>query len=147
VVARADGREDSMTQTITLISHHGIWQSSDMRTSIGGATTDDFAIKHVMVTCPDGVALLSYGGAGSVRVAGQYVHLSDWIRQIVRGHGRGLDETFIYLCERATEDLGKLLFKEKIAHMFTIGSFLNGMPWVLQIRNFPVLPEFRAGSD
>jgi len=142
-----------LTQTITVITDHGIWQSSDMRTSIGGVTKDNYSYKHVGVTCRDGSALLSYAGAGSVPVAGQYVDISDWIRQILRGQDRGLNETFIYLCERATEDLGELLFKKKIFHMFTVGSFLNGTPWVLQIRNFlvsresgagPIEPEFRT---
>jgi hypothetical protein len=54
------GEEITLTQTITLIADHGIWQSSDMRTSIGGVTKDDYSIKHVTVNCPDGVALLSY---------------------------------------------------------------------------------------
>jgi hypothetical protein len=125
-----------LTQTITLVADHGIWQSSDMRTSIGNATKDDYSIKHVMVNCPDGVAVLCYAGAGSVLVGGKYIDISDWIRQILRGRVRGLDETFIYLRERANEDLGKLLFKERIHHMFTVGSFLNGIPWVVQIRNF-----------
>ncbi len=153
VAPRGDGGETTLTQTITVITDHGIWQSSDMRTSIGGVTKDDYSIKHVGVNCPDGVALLSYAGAGSVPVAGQYVDISDWIRQILRGQVRGLNETFIYLCERATEDLGELLSKKKVFHMFTVGSFLNGTPWVLQIRNFPVSrgsgagpiePEFRT---
>jgi hypothetical protein len=141
----AMGEDTTLTQTITLIADHGIWQSSDMRISIDGVTKDDYSIKHVIVNCPDGVALLSYAGEGRFRVAGQYVHTSDWIRQILRGQGRGLDETFIYLRERATEDLGELLFKKKIAHMFTVGALLNGTPWVLQIRNFPVSRESRAG--
>ena len=73
---------------------------------------------------------------------------------ITRARFRGLDETFIYLCrERATEDLGKLLFKEKIPHMFTVGSFLNryalGPPnskfsCVARARGISIEPEFRT---
>jgi hypothetical protein len=114
-----------------------------MRTSIGGAPKDDFSFKHVIVKCPDGDAVLSYAGAGSIPVAGKYVDISDWVRQILRGPARRLDETFIYLRERATEDLGKLLSERRIAHMFTGAAFLDGVPWVLQIRNFP---EWRSGA-
>ena len=123
-----------MTLTVTLINRHGIWQSSDLRICDPRTKTlvDDYSIKHVGFRCPDGAALVTYAGVGRVKD----VHLSDWIRQFVRGESYTVDQTLIQIRQRATEDLGELLLEKQIPHMFSIGAFLNGMPWVAQIRTF-----------
>ncbi len=149
LASRAAGREQDgrgqlrplMTFTVTLVNQHGIWQSSDLRITDPktGQLVDDFSIKQLSFRCPDGAALLTYSGAGSVGG----VQVSDWIRQFLRGETRTVDQTLIQIREHATRDLGPLLLKLKIKHMFNVGAFLGGVPWIVQIRNFQVS---RAGE-
>ena len=47
-----------------------------------------------------------------------------------------MDESLIFIRENATKDLGALLSKRGIPHMFSVGAFLAGRPWCIQIRNF-----------
>ncbi len=96
---------------------------------------DDYSIKHVILRCPDGAALLAYAGAGRINS----LDLSDWLREILRGESRTLDQTCIHIRENATRDLAPLLRAPNIQHMFSIGAFLQGRPWVVQIRNFDPL--------
>jgi len=121
-----------MTLNLMLINPSGIWQCSDMRLTDPktGKLVEDHSVKHVLLRCGDGAALIMYSGIGSVRD----VPLSDWIRQILRGEPRTLDQSLIYLRERATEDLGPIV-KGEYHHRFTIGSFLHGRPWFVQIIN------------
>jgi hypothetical protein len=94
-----------MTFTLTLISQHGIWQSSDQRLTDPktNRVEDDYSSKHVGFRCPDGAALLTYAGVG--RAFG--VHISDWIREFTRGESQSVDQTLIQIRQRATEDLGE----------------------------------------
>jgi hypothetical protein len=102
---------------------------------------DDFSIKQISFRCPDGAALLSYAGAGRIGS----VHISDWIRQLLRGDSYTLDQTLIRIRQDATRDLGDRLLKRGIKHMFSVGAFLRGIPWVVQIRNFSVTRELCEG--
>jgi len=125
-----------MTLNLTIISTWGIWQSSDHRL-VDTATSmplDNFSVKHVLLRCPDGSALLAYAGAGRVGD----VDLSNWIREMLRGESRTLDQSFILIRENATRDLAPLLRGQNIYHMFSIGAFLTERPWAIQIRNFNV---------
>lgn len=123
-----------MTLNLTIINRWGIWQSSDHRLTdtATGRVVDDDSIKHVILRCPDGAALLAYAGAGRIN----NLDLSDWIRETLRGETRSLDQSFILIRENATRDLAPLLRANNIHHMFSIGAFLNGRPWAIQIRNF-----------
>jgi hypothetical protein len=106
---------------------------------------DDFSIKHVAFRCPDGAALLTYAGAGRVTSAGVDVHVSDWIRQFIRGESYTVDQTLIQIREHATRDLGALLLRHGVKHMFSVGASLGGIPWVVQIRNFSLTREHGEG--
>jgi hypothetical protein len=132
-----------MTFTVTIVSQHGIWQSSDLRLTKPGTrkVEDDFSIKQISFRCPDGAALLTYAGAGRV----YSVHISDWIRQFLRGESYTVDQTLIQIREHATRDLGELLKKCDLKHMFSIGAYIRGIPWVAQIRNFSVTPHLGEG--
>ena len=68
--------------------------------------------------------------------AGAVVEISDWIRETLRGESRTLDQSFILIRENATRDLAPSLRAHGICHMFSIGAFLAGRPWAVQIRNF-----------
>lgn len=123
-----------MTLNLTIANRWGIWQSSDHRLTDAktGKVVDDYSVKHLILRCPDGAALLCYAGIG--RVNG--LDLSDWLRETLRGETRSLDQSFILIRENATRDLAPLLRTQNIQHMFSIGAFLKANPWVVQIRNF-----------
>lgn len=125
-----------MTLNLTIVNPFGIWQCSDHRLTdpVTCKPTDNHSIKHVIFRCPDGSALLAYAGAGRI---GSVV-ISDWIRETLRGETRTLDQSFIQLRENASRDLAPLLQDRGIPHMFSIGAFLAGRAWVVQIRNFIV---------
>lgn len=122
-----------MTLNITIVAQWGIWQCSDHRLTnpITGRLVEDDSVKHVAFRFPDGGALLAYSGIGSV--AG--ISISDWVREVLRGETRSLDNTFIYLREQATRSIGPFV-QGKYHHVFSIGAFLQGHPWIIQIRNF-----------
>ena len=123
-----------MTLNLTIVNPFGIWQGSDHRLTDPntGVVVEDFSVNHVILRCRDGSALLAYAGAGRI----EKVDLSDWLRETLRGENRILDESLIFIRENATKDLGALLSKRGIPHMFSVGAFLAGRPWCIQIRNF-----------
>jgi hypothetical protein len=125
-----------------LINQCGCWQSADFRGThpTSGCVVDDYLPKQIALRCTDGSALLAYTGVAAAKVANQTVRLSDWIRQILRGESRTVDQSLIYLRERATADLGPACAKHGMHHVFTVGAFLGGHPWIAQIRNFPFAP-------
>lgn len=128
-----------MTFTLTLVNDHGVWQSSDLRLSDPrtGALVDDYSVKHVAFKCPDGSALLTYAGVGRVGPD----HISDGVRSVIRGESYTVDQTLLRMRERATQDLGNLLFRGNIAHMFSVGAISKDFRGVVQIRNFSVTTE------
>lgn len=123
-----------MTLNQTIVNQWGIWQCSDHRlvNPATGRVVTNHSIKHVILRCTDGAALLAYAGAGQVNS----VDLSDWIRETLRGESRTLNESLILIRENATHDLAPILHRRGICHMFSIGAFLAGRPWAVQIRNF-----------
>ena len=128
------GRHAHLTLNLTIVNPWGIWQCSDHRltNTVTRKVEDDYSIKHLILRCPDGAALLAYAGAGRINS----LDLSDWLREILRGESRTFDQTCIHIRESSTRDLAPLLRVEKIRHMFSIGAFLQGQPWAVQIRNF-----------
>jgi hypothetical protein len=130
-----------MTLTMTIVAPWGVWQSSDhcLTNPRTKRPMQDSSVKHIAVLCPDGAALIAYTGLGGVPDIpgpGQLLSISDWVREILRGETRSLDNTLIFLRERATETLGPLVSSQQIPHTFVIGAFLQGQPWIIQIRNF-----------
>jgi hypothetical protein len=143
-----------MTFTIALVNQHGVWQSADMRLTDlkTHELRDDYSMKHVRFRCPDGAALLTYTGVGSVNG----VHLSDWLHQFSRdsdGITYTLKELLVQIRLQSTKELGELLFKRQLPHMFSVGSFMAGLPCLTLIRNFStehgtgsILREFNSAS-
>lgn len=127
-----------MTLNQTIINRWGAWQSSDHRTVdlTNGQVIDDYSVKQVILRCPDGAALLAYAGASRMSLGGAVVEVSDWIREMLRGETRTLDQSLILIRENATRDLAPALRAKGILHMFSIAAFLAGQPWAVQIRNF-----------
>jgi hypothetical protein len=122
-----------MSLNLTIINAFGIWQCADHRL-VNTSTMkieDDESVKQVQLRCTDGSAVISYAGIGKLNG----VSISDWVREILRGESRTVDESLIFLRENATRDLGPYL-KGRLHHMFTVGAVLGGHPWLAQIRNF-----------
>ena len=129
----------SLTLVMSIAAPWGIWQCADHRlTHIDGGsvrTYEDTSVKSVALKCPDGIALISYTGVGAIGSAN--LHVSDWLRKLLRGETRSVDESLIYVREAATAILGKPAARLGIPHHFLVGAFLAGQPWVAAIANVP----------
>ncbi len=131
-----------MTLNLTIVGTHGVWQSSDCRLidPRSGCLVEEHSVKHLHLRCPDGTALIAYGGVGRVGA----VEISDWLREILRGETRGLDDSMITIRESATRDLGPHL-DGRFHHMFSIGALFAGHPRMIQIRNFAAVTADEIG--
>src|SRR4030042_2507452 len=133
-----------MTLNITIVAPWGIWQCSDHRVSIIQCgkivKKDDNSMKHIAVSCRDGTALISYAGLAEI----EGLHISDLLRELLRGQSRSLDETLIFIREQATLTLAPVASKYKEGHhFFNIGAFLAGKPWGVIISNATPSPDWR----
>jgi hypothetical protein len=131
-----------VTLTMTIVAPWGVWQCADHRLIWieRGKVTDreDFSVKHVAVRCPDGVALITYSGIGAL---GRKLHVSDWLRELVRGENRRtVDGTLIRIREAATSDLARPAKAHGVVHWFVVGAFLQRRPWWAAITNQPGPP-------
>jgi len=126
-----------MTLNITMVNKAGVWQCSDFRTAnrLSGRLVSDRSMKQVGIKCPDGFVALTYTGLGAV--AG--VDISDWLRMILRGVNRSVDQALIFVRESATRDLGPRI-SGRLHHTFNVGAFVHGHPWLVQIRNYDLQP-------
>lgn len=123
-----------MTLAITLVTPRGVWASADHRlTEIpSGNLVTDQSVKYVSVQCSDGAALITYTGLGRVG----RTDVSKWMREILRGESRTVDETLIDLREQATARLGIPAMSYGVQHTFLAGAFLGGRAWAVEIKNF-----------
>lgn len=123
-----------------IVAPWGIWQSSDHRLTdpTTGKLVDDYSMKHISLSCPDGSALITYTGIGRVKST----DISDWLRGTLRGRGRSLDDSFIAIRELATKWVSPIAARKH--HLFfNIGAFLGGNAWVVQIGNNQLTPDWR----
>jgi hypothetical protein len=127
-----------MSLNLTIVNQFGMWQCSDHRL-VNTATMqlhDDESVKQVQLKCRDGSALIAYAGVGELNG----VQVSDWIRELLRGESRTVDESLMFLRENATRDLGPYL-RGRLHHMFTVAAVFGGRRWLAQIRNFDPTPS------
>lgn len=124
----------ALTLNLTIVNEAGVWQCSDHRltSAVNGEIVDDFSEKHLAIRCRDGAALIAYAGLG--QVGG--VDVSQWLREILRGHSRTVDENLLAIRAAASAHLSPV----GMPHMFTAGAFLGGRGWIVQIRNFARWP-------
>jgi hypothetical protein len=117
-----------------------VWQCSDHRVTYLKPKLnrqwqvdrrEDDSVKHLQLLCKDGAALLAYSGLAKVGND----HISDWLRRLVRGQSRTVDETLIRIREQATTTLAGPAATARIPHAFVIGTFVQGQPWVVAIVN------------
>lgn len=121
-----------MTLNITVVTPLGAWQCSDHRLSNPdtGAIEDDLSMKHLTLHCRDGHALISYSGIGSIRGR----HVSDWLRETLRGESRSLIETLTLIRANATRWIGPHV-EGRYPHLFNMGVYSEGAAWLVQIGN------------
>src|SRR5262249_44825509 len=79
--------------------------------------------------------LVTYTGIGKLHG----IHVSDWLRTVLRGESRTVDETLIRIREEATAWLGQAGPQYGLHHTFAVGAFIQGKAWAACISN--VLPE------
>lgn len=115
-----------MTLILGVIRQDYVWQSSDNRVSIEGKKRDDDSIKHVSLRCPDGSGLLSYAGLAEIKG----VTISDWIRKILHGETRTLEQSLILIAEEATKEIS-----DKCELIMLVAAFSNKETWLYQISN------------
>ncbi len=133
-----------MTLAIMLMTSHGVWASTDHRltTHPDGRLVADNSVKHVVIKCPDGSALIAYTGLGRVG----RIDVSAWMRGVLRGETRTVDETLIDLREQATARLGLQAKALNVPHVFLVGAYLSGRPWAVEIRNFQAPTAISPGG-
>jgi hypothetical protein len=146
-----------VTLNMTIVAPWGVWQCYDHRlTKIKGTSVlwrEDLSVKHVTLQCPDGGALITYTGLGAVDLPGERdVPISNWLRRLVRGRTRTVDQTLILLREAATRDLASPAKRARQEHAFLVGAFLQRRPWWVIIANvggpphFPVVNRFATAA-
>jgi hypothetical protein len=129
-----------MTLNLMLVAPWGIWQCSDNRLTAwengenGQAVpriVDDYSVKHVVICCPNGAALVTYTGLGRIG----RIPIEEWVRCQIRGEVRSVDQTLVLIRERATRDLAPVAAAANLIHTFSIGAFVRGQPWAVVISN------------
>jgi hypothetical protein len=122
-----------VTLVMTLVTPYGAWASTDHRLTAypGGAIITNSSVKHVVVKCQDGAALISYTGLGRLG----NMDISRWMREVLRGESRTVDGTLIDLREQATARFGLQAQKVGVMHAFLAGAYIAGRPWAVEIRN------------
>jgi hypothetical protein len=127
------------TLNLMIVSRWGIWQWSDHRLSEpppnpAAAPLTDFSIKHLVVRCRDGGALVTYCGLGRLPGSDEQ-DVSDWLRVQIRGDYGTVDQT----CERVRERASVLLAGPAAAlnlpTVFLIGAFRGGRPLLIYVSN------------
>ena len=120
-----------MTNVITVISNKGIWQLFDHRLTVQGQPVDDMSLKQVYLECLNGKAFISYAGLGKVK----NTHISDWVRKLIRGTDRTLDDHLALIADAATKKIAPLSKAMGLAHTFSVGGFKDGEPVLSVVTN------------
>lgn len=111
-----------MTLILGIIRKDYVWQSSDNRISVNKKRRDDDSIKHVSLRCPDGAGLLSYAGLAEIKG----MMTSDWIRKLLHGQTRTLEQSLVLITEEATKEVS-----DKCELIMLIGAFTNNTACLL----------------
>jgi hypothetical protein len=86
-------------------------------------------MKHITVRCPDGTALITYSGLGMVGRRNDADHVSDWLRRLIRGNKRTIDQTLVRISEAATARFARPLRQHGLEHTFVVGAvFIQRRP-------------------
>jgi hypothetical protein len=126
-----------------MLTPHGVWCSTDHRLTAypTGKLITDTSTKHVLLRCTDGAALVAYTGLGRVGK----LDVSAWLRGVLRGESRTVDESLIDLREQATARIGRQAQIKRVPHAFVAGAFLGDRLWAIEIRNVRSVQDLEAG--
>jgi hypothetical protein len=131
-----------MTLALTIVSRHGIWQSSDMRllNVSTGRSAPDGSTKQFRLELHDGVALVTYAGVGQLHGT----HVSNLVVDLLRGQQRTLNGTLEALVAVANERIASELYHlppDYRIHTFAIGSFRDDKPVFAEVRNVDIISQ------
>lgn len=136
-----------MTLNITALTPWGIWQCSDFRLTYLSphAGFADISVKHLMLQCPDGKALIIYTGLGRFRdpsrrpsfVGGHAnfteIDIAEWLADRLAGETRTLRETAEHVASEGTKLLADLRYRGELT--FSMASFSSRGPGLRVISN------------
>lgn len=120
-----------MTLVVSIASKFGLWQASDHRLTFRDGRIVDSSIKHLQLEADDAKAMISYAGVGKV----QDTQISDWLRRLLRGRRRTVEQHLGLVAERATAILGKHCRAIGTGHTFSITAFVRDEPRFYWITN------------
>jgi hypothetical protein len=113
----------SMTLAMMVTNQYGTWCSADHRIIElpRRRTITDVSQKYLSIRCFDGAAIITYAGIGRVRG----VDVSDWMRDVLRGETRSVNESLLELRAQATAAVGPLALRARIPHAFLASAFIQ----------------------
>lgn len=120
-----------MTLVITVVTNYGLWQSSDHKLVAGTNEIPDPSVKHVYLEAQGDKALIAYAGIGRVK----NTHISEWVRNVLRGPPRTLLDCLWMLCEAANKNLLPISKQINVPHTFSIAAYKDGVPILYFISN------------
>lgn len=134
---RQEDYPSSMTLIITMVHPAlGIWQSSDHRVSRGRERYDT-SLKHVAMTCVDGMVILAYKGLAELE---DRTHISAWVRETIRGEDRSIEGHLGFLVQRAKRDIAGSRRLRDAALVFGAGAIRAGEFCYYEITNLVRVP-------
>ena len=83
--------------------------------------------------CRNGFVVLAYTGLGLDRAGRR--DLSAWLRGILRGEVRTIEQTLGDIVEQASAEIGMYATTHGLQHVFLGGAFIDGQPWAIKIDN------------
>lgn len=120
-----------MTLVITVLSHHGLWQSTDHQLTRGGEALPDSSVKNTYLEAEDGKAMIAYAGVGKVND----MQISEWVRGVLRGKKRNLVDHLSVLRDAANRKLLAKSKESRTPHTFSVAAYKNGQPTLYMITN------------
>jgi hypothetical protein len=116
-----------VTLTIMNVAPWGVWTCSDHRLTPldGQGEPTDMSVKQIILRSADGEALITYSGMGTVE---DDVHLSEWLRRLLRNENWNLDQIQLLIRNWATAKWGATLCARGRPHWFLVGGFSHGCP-------------------
>jgi hypothetical protein len=127
-----------VTLAITIVSHHGIWQSADTRLYdvLAKRPLTDASVKQWIFMTADGIATVAYAGLGRLD---HDLHVSDLMVRLLRGEERNLRDTLLAVKGFANERLGPIAWHHRMPHSFNVGAFVSASTYAAEISNQQVI--------
>lgn len=116
-----------MTLIQGIIRPDHAWLCTDNRVSVNNKFRDDNNVKYVGIKCPDGTALLAYTGLAELK---DDTKTSDWVRSIIRGETRNVEQTIQFIKESAEIEIG-----DYYPLIFVITAFIKNNPYLYEVKN------------